>query len=80
MAGIEKKKQLLYFCKYRVSRKTVHTFVFGISRLPRGLEIPSLSFFNSPFRVESKNIHFVIIWLNFDQDIAKILQGSNFKS
>ena len=58
----------LCFCEfqpkisYRVSGKTVNTFVFRISRLPRGLEIPSWTFFNSPFSVDSKNIHFVIIW------------------
>ena len=43
---------------YRVSLKTVATFIFGISRLPRGLEIP---FFNSPFCVDFKNIQFSII-------------------
>ena len=47
---------------YRVSLKTVATFVLLISRLPRGLGIPCLTFFSSPFRVDSKNIHFVIIW------------------
>ena len=61
---------------YRVSTKTVPTFFFWISRLPRGLKIPSQTFFNSPLCIDSKNIHFVIIWSNLDQDIAKILQGS----
>ena len=65
---------------YRVSLKTVPTFVLGICQLPRGLEIPSWTFSNSPFRVEFKNIHFYIIWLNLDRDIAKILGGSHFKS
>ena len=35
---------------------------FDISRLQRGLEIPSWTFFNCPFRVDFKNIHFFIIW------------------
>ena len=51
-----------------------------ISRLPRGLEIPSWTFFNSPFRVDFKNVHFYIIWWNLDWDIGKILQGHHFKS
>ena len=46
---------------YRVSTKTVYTFVFRISRLPRGVEISSWTFFNSPFRVDSENIQFFII-------------------
>ena len=66
--------------KYRVSTKTVYTFVFWISRLPRGVEIPSWTFFNSPFRVDSENIQFFIIPWNLDQDIGKILQGEHFKS
>ena len=49
---------------YRVSGKTVHTFVIGISWLQRALKIPSLTFFITPFRSDSKNIHFVIIWWN----------------
>ena len=51
------------YCLYRVSRKTVHTFVSLISRLPRGLDldIPSWTFFNCPFGVEFKTIHFFII-------------------
>ena len=36
---------------YRVSHKTVSTFVFWISRFPWGLEIPSWTFFNSPFPI-----------------------------
>ena len=44
--------------KYRVSSKSVSTFVFWISRLPMGLEIPSLTFSHSPFCVDVKNIHF----------------------
>ena len=41
----------------RVSSKTVYTFIFLISRPPRSLEILSWTFFNSSFRVDSKNIH-----------------------
>ena len=51
-----------------------------ISRLPWGLESPSWTFFNSPFRVDFKNVHFCIIWWNLDWDIGKILQGHDFKS
>ena len=43
-------------------------------------EKQALPLLNSPFHVDSKNIHFVIIWYNFGQDIAEILQGSDFKS
>ena len=64
---------------YRVSRKTLATFVFWISRLPRGLEIPYWTFFNSPFPVDFKNIYFFIIRWNMDRDISKIwLGGQNF--
>ena len=66
--------------KYRVSLKTVPTSVLWISQLPYGLEISSWTFFNSPFRVEFENVHFYIIWLNLNRDIAKILGGSHFKS
>ena len=65
---------------YRVSQKKVSLRFCTLSRPPRGLKIPSLTFFSSPFCVDSRNIHFVIIWWNFYQDIAKILQGSHFKS
>ena len=49
-------------------------FFFLISRLPKDLEIPSWTFFNIPFRVNFKNIHFFIIQCNRDRDIGKILQ------
>ena len=65
---------------YRVSRKTGNAFVFWISRLPRGLEISSWTFFNSPFHVDFKSIRDFIIWLNLDQDIVKIRQGTLLKS
>ena len=65
---------------YRVSRKTLDLFVFWISRLPRGLEIPSWTFFNSPFRVDFKNIQVFIIWSNPDWVIGKILQRGHFKN
>ena len=69
-----------YSLKYRVSSKGVYAFDFQISRAPRGLEIPSWAFFNSPFSVDFENIQFVIFWLNLDRDIRKILQGCNFKT
>ena len=43
------------------SKKTSDTFLW-ISRLSKGLETPSWTFFNSPFRVDFKNVHFYIIW------------------
>ena len=51
---------------YRVSTKTVPTFVSWYSRLPRGLEIPSWDIFQQhfPYRFQ-KNF---IIWWNLDQD------------
>ena len=64
---------------YRVSQKKRPTLVLLISQLSRGLEIPSWTFFNSPFRVESKNVYFFIIWWYLDQDIGKILEGRHFK-
>ena len=45
---------------YRVSSKTVSTFVFWISRLPRALKIPSWTFFNSPFCVDLKKSNFLL--------------------
>ena len=47
--------------KQRVSHNTVSTFVFGIFQFPRGVEIPSWTFFNSPFCVDFKIIQFFII-------------------
>ena len=70
----------LFTLYYRVSQKKVSLWFCIISLSPRGLEILSWTFFNSPFRVDSKDIHFVIIWGNVVQDIAKILQGSHYKS
>ena len=48
---------------------------FCIAQFPRGLEIPSWTFFNSSLCVDFKKIHFVTIWSNLDQDIAKIPQS-----
>ena len=62
-----------------IQKKTSYAFLW-ISRLPRGLETSSWTFFNSPFRVDFKNVHFYIIWWNLDWDIGKILQGHHFKS
>ena len=47
---------------YRVSQKKRPTLVLLISQLSCGLEIPSWTFFNSPFRVESKNVDIFIVW------------------
>ena len=49
------------------------------SRLPRGLEIPSLTFFYSPICVDLDNIQLFFIWWNFDQNNGKILPGGRFK-
>ena len=51
-----------------------------ISWLPSGLDIPSWTFFNSPFCIDFKTSQFVMIWWNFDRDIAKILKESHFKN
>ena len=64
--------------KYRVSHNTVSTIVFWISQLPRGLEIPSWTFFNSPSHVDFENIQFFIVRWNMDWDIGKILQGADY--
>ena len=70
----------IYVYKYRVSHNTVSTSVFWISLLPIGVEIPSWTFFNSPFCVNFENIQFFIIRWNLDRDIGKILRGDHFKS
>ena len=72
------------FCEFLaqlqgVQQKSLH-FFFQIFRLPTSLEIPSCAIFNSPFCVDFENVQFVIFWFNLDQDIGKILQGSDFKS
>ena len=76
----EPKGTILMSGNYRVSHNTVSTFVFWISRLPRGLEIPFWTFFNSPFCADFKNIQFCIIRWNIDWDIGKIQQGGDFRS
>ena len=65
---------------YWVSMKTVHSFVFWISWLPTGLEIPSSTYFNCPFHADFKSFHFFIICWNLDWNICEILQGGHFKS
>ena len=65
---------------YRVSHNIVYTSVLLVSWPPKHVEVPSWTFFNSPFRVDFKTIKFFIIWWNFDRDIAKILKGSHFKN
>ena len=47
---------------YRLSHNIVPTFVLLISQPPKHLEVPSWTFFDSPFNVDFKTIQFVIIW------------------
>ena len=54
-----------------MSTKTVSTFVFWISRLPKGPKISSWTFFNCPFCVDFKNIRFFIIWSNLGRSFWK---------
>ena len=63
-----------------MSRNIIPTFVLLISRPPKHLEIPSWRFFNSPFHLDFKTTHSVIIWWNLDRDIDKILKGSHFEN
>ena len=64
-AGAKLCNSHLTFCRvlYRVSTKTVPTFVFWISRLPKGLEIPYWT-----FPVDFRNIQCFIIWGNMEWD------------
>ena len=62
---------------YTVSHNIVYTFGLLVSWPPKPLEVPSWTFFNSPLLADFKTIIFVIIWCNFDRDIAKILKGSH---
>ena len=46
-----------YYRYYRVSGKTLHTYVFAVlGYLARGLGITSWTIFNYPFHVDLKNI------------------------
>ena len=66
---------------YRVFKKKClkgFDIKFDISRLQLDLDIPSWTFFNCPFRVDLKNIHYFSIWWNLDWDICKLLQGGQF--
>ena len=78
------KEWWVIFCnsdlQYRVSHNIVSTFVLLNSWPPKHLEVPSWTFFNSPFRVDFRTIQFAIIWWNLVQDIAMILKGSHFKN
>ena len=65
---------------YSVSQKNGYARCWQIPRLPRSLEIPSWTFFNSPFRIDFKNVIIYIIWCNLDRDIGKILQGHHFQA
>ena len=66
------------FTKGLVKKNPHLNFAMLISRLPSGLEIPSWTFFNSPFRVDFENVIFYIIWWILDWDIAKVLQRLHF--
>ena len=69
---------ILGHSKGLVKKKPHLNFALLISRLPSGLEMPSWTFFNSPFCVDFKNVIFYIIWCNLDRDIGKMLQGRHF--
>ena len=56
---------------YRVSLKTVATFVSWIFQLPRCLEIPSCTFFNSSFCVAFENINFFEFKVAFEMTKGK---------
>ena len=47
--------------KYRVSDYIISPFLLLISRSPKHLEVPSWTFFDSPFRVDFEIIQFDII-------------------
>ena len=63
---------------YRVSQKKRPTLVLLISQLSRGLEIPSWTFFNSPFRVEFKNVHFLSFGDIWTEILPKYLEAVIF--
>ena len=69
--------KLSYNYNYRVSCKTLATFVFWISRLPMCLKIPHWTFFHSPFHVDFRNIQFFIIRWSMEWNIVRILQGGH---
>ena len=47
---------------YRVSQKNGNPHFWQISQLPRNLEIPSWTIFNSPCRVDFNNSHFFLLF------------------
>ena len=52
---------------YRVSRNTLATYVFEISRLPGHLELKSWKFLRSPFNSNFKNVPILIPIIKIDQ-------------
>ena len=71
--------QLKLATNYRVSTKTVYTFVFRISWLPRGVEISSWTFFNSPFRVDFKISNFLLFGEIWTKILAKYYRENILK-
>ena len=57
--GVKKNKDVE---SYRVSHNIVYTFGLLVSGPPKHLEVPSWTFFNSPFYVDFRTIQFVMIW------------------
>ena len=52
---------------YRVSRNTLATYVFSISRLPGHLELKSWKFTRSPFNSKFKNVLILIPIIQIEQ-------------
>ena len=50
-----------YELPYRVSHNIVSPFLLLISLPPKHLEVPSWTFFNSPFNIDFKTIQFIMI-------------------
>ena len=57
-------------------KKNLPTFVLWISQLPRGIEIPSWTFLNSPFHVDLKETHFLL----FDDILTTMLINNRKRS
>ena len=68
-------KRLNKWFNYRVSRNSLDLFIFWITRLPRGLEIPSWTFFNSHFRAESKKSTFLLFGDIWTEILPKYLEA-----
>ena len=70
---------MLYY-KGLLKKKPHPRFVLWIYQLPRGKKIPFCTFFNSPIRVDSQNIHFFNIWWNIDWDIGQTISRGYIKA